>query len=434
MLKMKIRKSYLGKEFIFLCIASFLISTMFSLVGMTLVVKLISQYYNTESKIEKLEHKYIQELQKYVEKNNVSVYNIQEIDDWVEQKDDVYLKVFFQGNILYDTIYGVTDYKGVPDETEKEYQELELYNLKLQNKEVKIAIFCYDFRVEGYAKIIVLLIAFMLFSGIMFWGIRKKIYYLYKITFELKQVAKNLDIPITIEGADEITEVANGINHLRSIVLEKLENEKKAYNSNIRLVTELSHDIKTPLTAIISYIELAGYNIDDKEEIKRCLDISLDKAIHLKNLVNELFDHFLLHSNEQQVVFEKVNTNELIVQMVEENLFELETRGVSIKRSISDISSELRVNVILVHRLFDNLFSNLIKYADLSKDIYVQYYLENSYLIISVKNYKKWGKNNQFSTKIGLNNCRAIMEKHNGQLILFDYDNIFEIKLYFPVE
>lgn len=368
MLKMKIRKSYLGKELIFLCIASFLISTMFSLVGMTLVVKLISQYYNTESKIEKLEHKYIQELQKYVEKNNVSVYNIQEIDDWVEQKDDVYLKVFFQGNILYDTIYGVTDYKGVPDETEKEYQELELYNLKLQNKEVKIAIFCYDFRVEGYAKIIVLLIAFMLFSGIMFWGIRKKIYYLYKITFELKQVAKNLDIPITIEGADEITEVANGINHLRSIVLEKLENEKKAYNSNIRLVTELSHDIKTPLTAIISYIELAGYNIDDKEEIKRCLDISLDKAIHLKNLVNELFDHFLLHSNEQQVVFEKVNTNELIVQMVEENLFELETRGVSIKRSISDISSELRVNVILVHRLFDNLFSNLIKYADLSKD------------------------------------------------------------------
>lgn len=433
MLKAKISKSSLGKELIFQCIVSFIISIVFYLVGTTLVVEWVSRYYNTESKIEKLEHKYIQELQKYVEKKNVSVYNIQEIDDWVQRKDDVYLKVFFQGNILYDTIYGVIDYKDVPNETEEEYQELKLYNLKLQNEEVKVAIFCYDFRIEGYAKMLVLLIAFVLFSGIMFWGIKKKISYLYKITFELKETARNLDMPITIEGVDEITEVAKGINYLRCAVLEKLENEKKAYNANISLVTELSHDIKTPLTAIISYTELAETNINDEEELKRCLNISLAKAMHLNKLVNELFEHFLLHSNEQQVVFEKVNTNELIVQMVEENLFELETRGISIKRSISDVSSELSVNVILIHRLFDNLFSNLLKYADLSKDIYVEYYLENSYLIISVKNYKKLGENKHFSTKIGLNNCRAIMEKHNGQMMLFESDKTFKVELHFPI-
>lgn len=89
--------------------------------------------------------------------------------------------------------------------------------------------------------------------------------------------------------------------------------------------------------------------------------------------------------------------------------------------------------MILIHRLFDNLFSNLLKYADLSKDIYVEYYLENSYLIISVKNYKKLGENKHFSTKIGLNNCRAIMEKHNGQMMLFESDKTFKVELHFPI-
>lgn len=178
---------------------------------------------------------------------------------------------------------------------------------------------------------------------------------------------------------------------------------------------------------------MAEINIDDVQELKRCLNISLDKAMHLKKLVNELFEHFLIHSNEQQVVFEVVNTNELIVQMVEENLFELEANGISIKRNTSDITSELSVNVILVHRLFDNLFSNLFKYADLSKDVYVEYYLENKYLIISVENYKKLEKNSQISTKIGLNNCRAIMKKHNGQMILVESDKTFKVELHFPI-
>lgn len=192
-----------------------------------LVTEWVSRFYNTETKIKELEYKYIQELQKYVENKNVSAYNIQEIDDWVQHKDDVYLKVFYQGNIVYDTIYGVLNYKDVPNEIEDEYQGLELYDLKLQNEKVKVAIFCYDFRFEGYAKMMMLLAAFVLFSGIMFWGIKKKIYYLYTIAFELKESAINLDIPITIEGADEITEVAKGINHLRCAVIDKLNNEKK---------------------------------------------------------------------------------------------------------------------------------------------------------------------------------------------------------------
>lgn len=74
--------------------------------------------------------------------------------------------------------------------------------------------------------------------------------------------------------------------------------------------------------------------------------------------------------------------------MVEENLLDLEAKGVSVVRNIKDITSTLSVNIELVYSVFENIFSNLYKYADLKQCIKVQYQIKKEYLEISIENTK----------------------------------------------
>lgn len=285
-------------------------------------------------------------------------------------------------------MYGITDYSEVPTEKIQNYSEIDFYPLKVEDKEIKAVIFCYDFVVENYCKNVILIFSFLLFLAILLCGVKKKINYLAIMSNEIKKLTEDLNTKITLKGNDEIYQVAQGIDELRKSIISEIEQEKEAYNSNIALVTTLSHDIKTPLTSVISYIELVSEKIKDDEQSLEFLNIALSKAMYLRRLTKELFEHFLLKSQAYNITFEKVNANELVVQMVEENLLDLEAKGVSVVRNIKDITSTLSVNIELVYSVFENIFSNLYKYADLKQCIKVQYQIKKEYLEISIENTK----------------------------------------------
>lgn len=431
---LKNKRTTLRKELVLLCLVAFAISFSVYKIGSNLAVYTISKYYNTETHIQYLEKKYIQELQEYIQGNNISLDDLSLVDDWIFGKDDVYIKLFYKGNLIYDTLYGAIDYSEVPTEKIQNYSKIDVYTLKVGNQEIKVVLFCYDFKIENYCKNGVLIFSFILFLIIILYGVKRKINYLTIISSETEKLTENLNTKITLKGNDEIYEVAQGIDKLRKSIISKIEQEKEAYNSNIALVTALSHDIKTPLTSVISYIELVSEKIKDDEQSLEFLNIALSKALYLRRLTKELFEHFLLKSQAYNITFEKVNANELVVQMVEENLLDLEAKGVSVVRNIKDITSTLSLNIELVYSVFENIFSNLYKYADLKQCIKVQYQIKKEYLEISIENTKNCKKNtNELSTQIGLRNSKAIMERHSGNLEIIDAKDTFKVILRFPV-
>lgn len=88
-----------------------------------------------------------------------------------------------------------------------------------------------------------------------------------------------------------------------------------------------------------------------------------------------------------------------------------------------------------MYSVFENIFSNLYKYADLNQCIKVQYQIKNEYLEISIENTKNCKKNtNELSTQIGLRNSKAIMERHSGNLEIIDAKDTFKVVLCFPVK
>lgn len=433
-MKQKSRRKSLRRELLCLCVIAFVISLVFYKAAIVFGVGYLSERYNTEEHIAKLEKTYAVELQNYVRKHKISIHDLEQIDKWTLRKYDVYLKLFYEGKLIYDTLYGMTEYEEVPEEYVGGYGRLHTYPIQFSDGKAEAVLFGYDYRLEDYARYVLLLVAFVLFLTILICGIQKKIRYLARVSREVENLSEDLEQTVTIQGEDEITTVAEGIEHLRQSVIEKMENEKAAYDANMNLITSLSHDLKTPLTSVIGYMELVREKAKGDEELTKCVDISLEKAMHLKKQTNDLFEHFLVHSNGYPIAFEEVYANELIVQMLEENLFDLEAKGVKVRRSISDITSRLQVNVHLIQSIFENLFSNLNKYADLRQEIRVRYYLDGNQLFVSLENAKRTEQNvNHASTKIGLSNCKAIMEKHHGSLMVEETEENFRVTLCFPV-
>lgn len=433
LLMKEMRKTYLNRELFVLSLLSFGISIFVYFILSFSSSYLITKYYNTEEHIEKLEKKYAEDLQSYITREKITAQNIWKIDDWVFDREDVFLKIFVNGNIIYDAMYGATDRIVGGTEKREHFGKMKNYELILGCDKAEAVLFCYDFSAENYAIYISLFTSFIVFFIVMIVGVHRKITYLVTMQKELDMLSENLDCSVTLWGNDEITDVARGIDALRLSVKDKMEKEKMAYESNRRLITSLSHDIKTPLTTVIAYLELAKSRGYEDEKLNKYIGISLDKANHLKELTNELFEHFLLHGGEEKIIFEKVNGNELIMQLLEENLFDLEMQGADIRRDVNDITSTLEVNIRFVYRLFHNLFSNLEKYGDFSKPIFIRYAVENGYLVLSMQNTKVKMPDKRESAKIGLHNCAAIMEKHKGIFEVVENDNIFCIRLAFPI-
>lgn len=175
MLKNREKVSSLKKELFIFSIIAFLISFLFFQIGTNLGLWIISEFYNTDDYINRLEEKYMSELQQYIDENNISIEDLSLIDKWVLAQDDVYIKLFYNENLVYDTIYGAIDYTTVPSEKTDSFKNESIYNIEVNNEFLEVIIFCYDFRIETYLKVIMIVASFTLFIIMLFIKIQKKL-------------------------------------------------------------------------------------------------------------------------------------------------------------------------------------------------------------------------------------------------------------------
>lgn len=431
-----VKHKSIKKEIVFLSCVALCIAVVFYFSALTFGTYALDNWWNDEKHIVEIEKEKTKELQNYIDENRLSLGDMKKVDKWAYEQDIIFLKIFVDDHLVYDSLYGIIAKKGMAiPEGINAIEEQNINELQFSDG-TAIAIFAGVENYEAYAALDmgVLCISFLIFVGILIFGISKKAQYVTEITNDIKELSVDLSHKVEVKGDDDLTYVAIGINKLRETVINKMENEKAAYKSNRDLVTSLAHDIRTPLTAIIAYLEISVEREDLDEETLKNIHICLDKSYRLKDITDELFDYFLLDSDEYQVIFEAVNGNELVGQFFEEHIYKYQCEGVKIRRNISEVGSKLKVNVNLLGRFFDNVFSNINKYADLSKGLDVTYGIKDNYLFIGIKNYKIPNPKAINSSKIGLKNCNAIAEIHNGFADIKNSEKIFEIVLYLPID
>ncbi|MEF9952132.1 MAG: HAMP domain-containing sensor histidine kinase [Clostridium sp.] len=288
--------------------------------------------------------------------------------------------------------------------------------------------------------IIVFLVIFIL-------GTRKRLNYIKYISSQvldmenLKYVEK-----LEVKGNDEIARLATNINIMSQKILDSYEGEKRAEEEKRELITAVSHDLKTPLTSIIGYLELMktnGYN-------QEYLDIAYSKSISLKKLINELFEYIKLSSNDIPISQTQCNIVTLINQVVGENMPLLSQRGLTPSITYSSDNIQCSIDINRFVRVIENIISNIAKYSDENTEFNINIGNDNSVIITfenkttlidpceSNKIFKKMyridsARNSKIEgSGLGLAIVKHIVEEHKGRVECNINNNIFKITLYLP--
>lgn len=249
--------------------------------------------------------------------------------------------------------------------------------------------------------------------------------------------AGEMDLEIDAGEQDEIGALASDIDMMRNAVLEKMNSEKAAQEANNQLITSMSHDIRTPLTSLIGYLDIiAGHKYKTEEELQRYISSCNDKAVQLKGLSDKLFQYFLVYNNEaQKRELEEFDIGILFQQFMIEHISELTQYGYEV-----ELTDEIPENVMIetetsaMQRLFDNLFSNIMKYADSSYPIVITAEIIQNQVKIVLKNHITEDAGKVESTKIGVKTCKKIVDDLGGTFRALEEDGIYKTVILFRIK
>ncbi|WP_312700230.1 HAMP domain-containing sensor histidine kinase [Sedimentibacter sp.] len=205
------------------------------------------------------------------------------------------------------------------------------------------------------------------------------VYYVYiKVKkFEIIQaglkVAKNgdYDNKIIVEGTGEFTQLAEDINEMSSGLKTAVQNEVKSEKLKTELITNVSHDIKTPLTSIMSYIDLLKREGLGSDNAPRYLEVLDRKSKRLKTLTEDLFEAAKATSGSIEPKFAKVNINALVSQILGELDEKINESELIFKVDTANKKVYAWADGRLLSRVMENLLSNIFKYAIKGSRVYI---------------------------------------------------------------
>ena len=178
-------------------------------------------------------------------------------------------------------------------------------------------------------------------------------------------------------------------SQLRQIQMDfkrAVDEEVKSQRMKTELITNVSHDLKTPLTAIITYIELLREPDITEEKKTEYLDILQRKSNRLKVLIEDLFEISKASSKSVTLQIVDVDICNLLRQAYLEQDDRIEAAGLDFKFNLPEERIILPLDSQKTYRIFDNLYSNIIKYALSGTRVYVNLKDESDYVRVELKN------------------------------------------------
>lgn len=239
----------------------------------------------------------------------------------------------------------------------------------------------------GSAMAIMVLILFWLWT---FYRIKKYIRQQDEIKEALEKIYQgNNEVYLNnseLEGTQK--EMAIYINDIAGGFSNAIEESLKSERLKTELITNVSHDIKTPLTSIINYVDLLKKEDLQDERIKEYVEILDKKSQRLKKLTEDLVEASKVSSGNVKLTIEEINLKELINQSIGEFKDRFEEKGLQIESNMPE-EIKIKADNRYLYRVIENLFSNITKYALENSRVYIDITKEKDKIAMSVKNISK---------------------------------------------
>ncbi|HBJ2621251.1 TPA: HAMP domain-containing histidine kinase [Clostridium botulinum] len=284
--------------------------------------------------------------------------------------------------------------------------------------------------------------------------VNRKVKYIKFLTKEVKVIKdEGFGKTIKVKGKDELSELCQSINDMSLELRKKIDNEKIIEKNKNELITSVSHDLRTPLTSIIGYVDLLKKNeFNDKEKFDNYIEVIDERTKSLNRLINELFEYTKLTSHDIKLNYSRLEIVSLIEQMVGEYTPIFNKENLEVVKDITDKDIFINADIEKIVRVLENLLTNAIKYSVKNSKVLIKLFEENDYVVVSVSNKAKditendlkniferfykvdKSRKEQDSTGLGLSIVKRIVELHNGEIDVNLNEDIIEFKISLPLE
>lgn len=295
-------------------------------------------------------------------------------------------------------------------------------------------------------------IGLIVFYASFYYLTRVKIKQLERLSYGFQEVAEgNLSFRAKVKGRDEISQLATQMNEMMDQLQSSREEEIRLQHSKTELITNVSHDLRTPLTSIIGFLSLVRdkKNLDAKER-EEYIDIAHKKAKQLSSLVNDLFEFTKLSNRDFPLQREQISIFHLIAQLLDEYEPIFASDNIRVTKHLVSEKSYILGDPQRLVRLFENLFRNVLEHGAKPGDFFISMDNRDENIIIELENdsksfteeeskqlFERFYKRDESRSKgrgsgLGLAISKEIVELHQGKISVQTVDTKIRFQIEFP--
>lgn len=397
---------------------------------------LLNDYFLYSSYIAEASERYTQNLQQYVDENTVSATDSQLLHNWATEMGITIFSVSRDRVLIYDNTYTGNVPLIETDSQQLHYVWQYFHTVHFADGDASVYIYK-NFKHNFYlaADLAAAVLSAFVWIGFFVYTVHKEANYIILLKQEVMAMREgSLQNGFTARGTDELCELATALNTMHNTLKEQELHEKQMRTDQEKLVLGMAHDLRTPLTGLMGYLEVCRQTeITSSEKITFYIDKAMDKAIQIRDLSDKLFEYFLSNNHQTCSLEPPASAKFLLGDYLSEmcaQLNHLHFTVTSTQLIWKDVNVEIDSDYL--GRIVNNIVSNIEKYADLQKEVCISSLYTDNTIGIAIRNSIGSTSSNIQGNKIGVENISKMMLQMNGRCEVSHSKDTYQITLWFP--
>jgi signal transduction histidine kinase len=369
----------LAGQLAILVVLAFAVSAALFAVSDILVSKAIGKYLVESDYVNRQNHIYAEKLQSYVSQNDICSTDKKALGRWARDQERIWFEIYDDSSWLYTSegpFKGEISSSDFPENSK-------YYYIKFADGTFEVDLYgSHTYKFYNRAVIAELIVCFAVFFILVMAGVSRMIKYVGTLKEELEILeGGNLEYEVTIRGRNELAALGEGIEAFRKSILEQFAKEDELSELNSRMISSMSHDLRTPLTAVMLYAEAIKHGkYENEEQLRQYIDRIDSKLQSIKYLTDRIFEYSLERgAGEENGAHGPADSKmtggsfrEIFSDALSGAVEYLEQQGFRTEVLIEWYEREVMVYTEDLDRILGNIISNIVKYADSSYPVKIK--------------------------------------------------------------
>lgn len=395
-------------------------------------VQWLNQYFFSTGRLYQAEAPRAEELQKFATKHELSTEETGKLRKWAKERKIDEFMIFRDKLLLFDLSYDGEVRPGAGKLYEQRWKNL--YTVAFSDGMAQV--YLDEGFAEKYYDILLLgsvLLGFVVCLGIFISGLKEDVRYIQELEKQVETISRGkLDSQVSLRGKDELAQLASGLDVMRLTLIQKEEKEQEMRMAQEKLVLGMSHDLRTPLTGLLAYLEILKRQ---EENSSGYVDKALDKVLQIRTLSDQMFEYFLVNASNETELDPAEDISSVLGDYLSELCAFLECEGfLTDTEELVWKPVQIRVYTDYLGRIVNNIISNIQKYGDIRTRVEIRLLYVPGQVGVCVKNRIAAADTSGSGTGLGVKNICAMMEKMKGRMEINTDGDTYEMILWFPAE